>query len=120
MIGGNTTAILQAKAGTTKNKIGERDHSWHNVWESIGWLDLQAGDSKRTTYNAKIQESTHIFLCDFKAIPDTFEVDGTKYKVNAESTKMVVNSQEYDVMLIDDPMGLHQQLEIYLKYTGGQ
>ena len=26
----------------------------------------------------------------------------------------------YDVMLIDDPMKMHKQLEIYLKYAGGQ
>lgn len=118
-IGGNTTAILQIST-TSKNKIGEKVKAWHTVWEHKGFLDLQAGDSKYTTANAKMQESTHIFLCDYKPIPDTFEVDGTNYKVNAESTRMVVNSQEYDVMLIDDPMGLHKQIEIYLKYTGGQ
>lgn len=118
-IGGNTTAILQIST-TSKNKIGEKVKAWHTVWEQKGFLDLQAGDSKYTTANAKMQESTHIFLCDYKPIPDTFEVDGTNYKVNAESARLVANSQEYDVMLIDDPMGLHKQIEIYLKYTGGQ
>lgn len=120
MIGGNTTAILQVQAGSTKNKIGERIPKWVDVANISGWLDLQAGDSKRTTYNAKLQESTHIFLCDFAPIPDSLEVEGTKYQVNAETTRMVVNSQRYDVLLIDDPMGLHRQLEIYLKFTGGQ
>lgn len=119
MIGGNITAALQIST-TTKNKIGEKEKAWHTVWEHIGFLDLQAGDSKYTTANAKMQESTHIFLCDYKPIPDTFEVDGTNYKVNAESARLMANSQEYDVMLIDDPMGLHKQIEIYLKFTGGQ
>ena len=119
MIGGNLTAILQVST-TVRNEIGEKVKAWHTVWEHKGFLDLQSGDSKYSTYNAKIQESTHIFLCDFKPIPATFEVDGTMYKVNAETTKMVVSSQEYDVMLIDNPMELNKQLEIYLKYTGGQ
>jgi len=40
--------------------------------------------------------------------------------VKAENSRMIVNGGVYDVKLIDDPMGLHKQLEIYLKYTGGQ
>ena len=128
-IGGNITVSLQVQAGFTRNGIGERVPAWHDVpvtdengevidW--IGWLDLQSGDSKHNTYNAKMQESTHVFLSDYVTIPDTFEVDGEIVKVNAETTRMVANSQRYDVMLIDDPMGLHEQLEVYLKYTGGQ
>lgn len=125
MIGGNTIAVLQVQAGATKNKIGERNPKWVDVLINekaniTGWFDLQSGDSKYTTANAKMQESTHIFLCDYVPIPDTLEVEGIKYPINAETTRMVVNLQVYDVMLIDDPMSLHQQLEIYLKYTGGQ
>lgn len=119
MIGGNTTAILQVKT-TAKNAIGEQVPTWHNVWEQKGFLDLQAGDSKHTSFNAKIQESTHVFVCDYKAIPDTFEVDGKIVGVSAENSRMVVNSKRYDVMLIDNPMELNQHLEIYLKFTGGQ
>lgn len=120
MIGGNISAILQVRAGTTKNAIGEKETKWVDVIELTGWIDLQAGDSKRITYNAKIQESTHIFIGDYKPIPATVEIEGRIVKVNTESTRMVANGEEYDVMLIDDPMGLHAQWEIYLKYTGGQ
>lgn len=119
MIGGNTTAILQV-CTTTKNAIGERVPVWHDVWEQKGFLDLQAGDSKYTSFNAKMQESTHVFVCDYKPIPDTFEVDGKIVKVSAENSRMVANSKRYDVMLIDNPMELNQQFEIYLKFTGGQ
>lgn len=119
MIGGNTTAILQVST-TIPNEIGGRDKTWHDVVELTGFLDLLAGDSKYTTSNAKIQESTHVFVSDYKPIPETLEIEGKVVKVNAESTRMVANSKRYDVMLIDDPMGLHKQLEIYLKYTGGQ
>ena len=87
MIGGNTTAALQIST-TTKNEIGEGVKSWKTVNEIKGFLDLSSGDSKYTTYNAKLQESTHVFVSDWKQI--------------------------------DDPMGLHMQLEIYLQYRGGQ
>ena len=86
MIGGNTTAILQVSI-TTKNTIGEQVPTWHNVWEHKGFLDLQSGDSKTTTFNAKIQESTHVFVCDYKPIPDTFEVDGKVVQVSADSVR---------------------------------
>jgi hypothetical protein len=119
MIGGNTTAILQV-CTTTKNAIGERVPEWHNVWEQKGFLDLQAGDSKYTSFNAKIQESTHVFVCDYKPIPDTFAVNGEMVQVSAENVRMVANSKRYDVMLMDNPMELNKQWEFYLKYTGGQ
>ena len=119
MIGGNTKAILQVKT-TTKNAIGEKVSEWHDVVELTGWLDLQSGDSKYTSFSAKIQESTHVFVCDYKPIPGTLEINGKDVKVSAENSRMVVNSKRYDVLLIDNPMELNKQLEIYLKFTGGQ
>lgn len=119
MIGGNTKAILQVST-TTKNEIGEAVKGWHDVAELTGFIDLSSGDSKYTTYNAKIQESTHIFVSDYKPIPDSLEIDGKIVQVKTESARMVANSQRYDVMLMDNPMGLNKQWEIYLKYTGGQ
>ena len=110
MIEGNKEAELQTKS-TTKNEIGENIKSWETIHKIKGWLDLSSGDSKYTTYNAKIQESTHIFLCDY------FELDE---KVKAENSRMVIDDKRYDVMLIDDPMELNQHYEIYLKFTGGQ
>lgn len=110
MIGGNTKAQLQIKT-TTKNAIGESVKSWNTVQELTGFLDLQSGNSNYQTYNAKIQESTHIFICDYVPIDN---------QVNAENARMVINSQRYDVMMIDNPMELNKHLEIYLKFTGGQ
>lgn len=119
MIRGNVKGILQAKT-TSKNKIGESVEAWHDVIDFTGFLDLQAGDSKRTSFNAKIQESTHIFICDYKPIPATFDVEGVPHRVTTENIQFVAQGLVYDVMLIDDPMFLHNHLEIYLKYTGGQ
>ena len=118
MIGGNTIATLQI-CSATRNAIGSTDKTWHDVIDLIGWIDLQGGDS-RYSYNAKMQESTHIFIGEYQAIPDTISIDGKDIRVSAENARIVANSKRYDVKLIDDPMGLHRHLEIYLSYTGGQ
>ena len=119
MIGGNITATLQVRT-TIQNEIGEAVKAWHDVVQIVGWLDYMSGDAKHGSFSAKLQESTHIFVSDYMAIPRTFAVDGKTVKVNAENARMVANSQEYDVILIDNPMERNRQLEIYLKYTGGQ
>jgi head-tail adaptor len=109
-IGGNTTATLQTKSTGTKNNIGEAAKTWALAKTLTGWLDLSSGDSKYTVYSAKIQESTHMFLCDYQDLCN----------ITAESSRLLVDGKVYDVLLIDDPMNLHQQLEIYLKFVGGQ
>ena len=107
MIGGNTKAVLQQISGHTKNSIGERVPTWVDCHTfNAGWLDLSSGDSKYT-YNAKLQESTHIFITDYAAIDR-----------KANNKRLLANGTVYEVLLIDDPEELHQQLEIYLKYLG--
>lgn len=108
MIGGNLTAQLQTKT-TSKNAIGEAIATWQTVQTLTGFLDLASGDSQYTQYHAKIQESTHIFICDYVQI-----------SALPENSRMLVNGKTYDVMLIDNPMEMNRHLEIYLKYTGGQ
>lgn len=109
-IGGNITAVIQTYT-VSQNSIGEQVKSWSDKQSIKGWLDLQAGDSKYSTFNAKIQESTHIFIADYVPIADG---------IRAENSRMIINGKRYDIMLIDDPMEMHEQLEIYLKFTGGQ
>ncbi len=111
-IGGNITATIQVKA-ITKNEIGEQVEKWPDVQSIKGWLDLTTGDSKYSTYNAKIQESTHIFIADYVPLDS---------RIKAENSRMVIKGKRYDILLIDNPMELENgsQLEIYLKFTGGQ
>lgn len=109
-IGGNIKATVQVHTITT-NEIGENVKTWIDVQTIKGWLDLQAGDSKHTTYHAKIQESTHIFIADYVPLDS---------QIKAENSRMIINGNRYDIMLIDNPMEMNQQLEIYLKFTGGQ
>ena len=111
-IGGNITAIIQVYT-SAKNEIGENVQTWADAQTIKGWLDLQAGDSKYTTFNAKMQESTHIFISDYVVLDS---------RITAENSRMVINGKRYDVLLIDNPMelGNGSQLEFYLKFTGGQ
>ena len=110
MIHGNTRMQLQVKT-VTKNAIGEQETAWETVQTLFGWLDLQAGGTNFTTYNAKIQESTHIFIADYVKLSS---------RIKAENSRAVIDGYVYDITLIDDPMNMHQHWEIYLKYTGGQ
>lgn len=111
-IGGNKQMQLQVRS-ITKNDIGEHIENWDNVQQITGWLDLAGGDSKYTTYNAKIQESTHVFVADYVALAEG---------ITAETARAVIDGKRYDIMLIDNPMEMRggSQLEIYLKFTGGQ
>lgn len=111
-IGGNKQMQLQVKS-ITKNDIGEHVEKWETIQQITGWLDLSGGDSKYTTYNAKIQESTHVFVSDYVQLADG---------ITAETARAVIDGKRYDIMLIDNPMemGNDSQLEFYLKYTGGQ
>lgn len=111
-IGGNLTAVIQVGIATT-NEIGEPEQTWTDAKTIKGWLDLSSGNSSYNTYNAKIQESTHMFIADFVALDST---------ITPENSRMVINGKRYDILLIDNPMELGEgsQLEFYLKYTGGQ
>lgn len=120
MIGGNTTVQLQMQAGHKSNEIGSRVPDWRDVISLTGFLDMSGETTNRTTFNAKIQESTHIFICDYVPIPATFEVDGVPHRVTTENIRIVANGEAYDVMMMDNPMFLNKQWEIYLKFTGGQ
>lgn len=108
-IGGNKNAIIQI-ATTTQNAIGEDVNTWVDALPSfIGWLDLSTGDSTSINYNAKIQESTHIFVCDY--IPLVYKVEGKQdEKITPENSRMVIDSKIYEVKIYDNPMGMNHSL----------
>ena len=108
-IGGNITGSIQTKS-TAKNAIGEAVKAWETAVEAVkGWLGLQSGGSNYTNFNAKIEESTHVFLCDYN--PDI-------YTLADRDTRMIIKGVVYDVLLIDNPDEMDEQLEIYLKKVG--
>ena len=111
-VGGNIKAIIQI-CTTAKNDIGEHVQTWTDAQTIKGWLDLSSGEASYVNYNAKIQESTHIFIADYVPLDS---------RITAETSRMVINGKRYEVLLIDNPMelGAGSQLEFYLKFTGGQ
>ncbi len=129
MIGGNTNLIIKlhssdgnypwnpldlenAEIDETKDAFdenGSRIKTYTKIASLFGWLDLITGDSKYD-YKTKIEDSTHVFICDYIDIKE----------IDTEEAKAEINGEEYDIRYIDDPMELHEQLEIYLKKVGGQ
>jgi len=107
---GNTLCVIQTKTSET-NIIGETVNTWTDTTSVRGVLGLQSGDSNRSTYNTKIEESTHVFVCDY--------VD-TIYDLADQDVRCIIKGKMYDVMLIDNPDELNYHLEIYLKLVGGQ
>ena len=108
MIGGNVIAVLQKKT-SSKNAFGEKVETWNDVQLLKGFLDFTGGDgSYKSNFKGAVEETTHIFICDYDSIT-----------ANAEPTtsRMVINNKNYNVLLIDNPMGLNEHLEIMLKYN---
>lgn len=115
MIDGNITATIQVKTAGKKNAIGEAENTWSDVGSVLGWLDYASGQNELATYNAKIQNTTHYFFCDFTRWKSATQ----DAEVTSENAKMVIDGEVYQILLIDDPMNMHQHLEIYLQYVGG-
>lgn len=109
MIGGNIQGVIQVKASSTKNEIGESIATWEDAKTLSGFLDLSSGNSNYTSYNTKISESTNIFICDYQDLST----------IDVEKARMVIKNQVYDITWIDNPMELNKHLEIFLKHIGG-
>ena len=108
MIGGNITGVIQTKT-TVKNDIGESVKTWVDKFIHKGWLDLQNGEKGHRNFLAPIEESTHVFLCDYHS---------GIYDLAGQDVRMVIKGMVYDVLLIDNPMEMDEQLEIYLRKVG--
>lgn len=112
MIGGNITGLLQVKKVIGVDEIGCNILDWETPTSFLGFLDLMGQTTNRDKFDSKIEESTHIFICDYKPLDKEIR--------KASNVRMEIDNELYDVLYIDDPMNLHKHYEIYLKYVGGQ
>lgn len=121
-VGGNLWGSVLVKVAGCANTIKENAPVWKECMRLQGWLDLSTGDSDRRTFSAKIQESTHIFLCDYQPMAVKISVgeQETNVDITSENARMVIDGLVYDVLLIDNPMNRNEHYEIYLKFVGGQ
>lgn len=110
MIGGNVQARIEIKGEQTKNAIGERVSGWTPVQTLIGFIDYSGGDSKRQSYDTKLQESTHIFIGSYVPLDA---------RIKTSNSRIVINDKIYDILVFDNPMEMNRQWEIFLKYVGG-
>ena len=108
MIGGNLTAVLQTKT-SSKNAFGEKVETWNDAQLLKGFLDFTGGDgSYKSNFKGSVEETTHIFICDYDEITS---------KVKPTQSRLIVNGSVYDVLMIDNPMNCNKHLEIMLKYN---
>ena len=109
-IGGNTNGTLE-RLTVAQNAIGEPIKSWEAAQTLHGFLDLLSETKTNQALSAFVGESTHIFICDYVELP---------LNLKADNCRFVCDGKRYEVEYIDDPMGLHRHLEIYLKFSGWQ
>lgn len=108
MIGGNTTANIQIKT-SSKNEYGALVDAWKDTATIKGFLDFTGGDgSYKSNFKGKLEETTHIFICDYNEVAQ---------QATPTTSRLIIDNQIYDVLMIDDPMGLHKHLEFMLKYN---
>lgn len=107
---GRTLCAIQTRT-STKNTIGEAVNTWQDAVSFHGVIGLQSGDSKYSNFNAKVEESTHVLVCDYS---------DAIYSLADQNTRIICKGKMYDVLLIDNPDELNEHLEIYLKLVGGQ
>ena len=108
MIGGNIQSTIQILS-TTQNEIGEDVTAYEDARTITGFLDLISGEADFSNFSAKIQQSTHVFICDF------FKLG----QITSENSRMLIGGKVYEITLIDNPMELNQHFEIFLKFLGG-
>lgn len=108
-IGGNIYGVIQVQDGTEKNAMGERVPVWRDAFRLLGWLGMQTNEQKRASFSAKIEESSHCFLCDYHA---------GAYALANQDCRMIIKGFMYDVLMIDNPDEMNEQLEISLRRVG--
>lgn len=83
---------------------------WNDALTINGFLDFIAGENDIDKYDAKLQETSHLFMCDYHNL--------SEQGITSENARMVVNGAVYQILMIDDVMKMHEHLEIFLKYVG--
>lgn len=113
-IEGNTQARVQVR--TVEPDAYSLDRA---VWKDAfprplcGVLDLTGADVSHKLMK-RVEDADYIFLCDYFDL----RVDGGR--LSTENSRILIDGEAYEVLLYDDPMQMHEHMEIYLKHIGGQ
>lgn len=118
-INGNKDLVLKVKDYYDKNEIGENIPAYVDYFTlKNGFLDMSNTNTNYTTYNAKIQDSTHFFICDYQELPTFIDIKGNERKPKIDELKAYCDEKEYEVLYIDNVQELNYHYEIYLQYKG--
>lgn len=112
-IGGNEEALIQISQ-FKKNSYGNEVADWVNAFSVVGFLDMTDEGTDSRTLMHRVEDADYVFMCDY------FEPVAEGIKLTTENSRILINGEVYEVKLYDDPMRLHEHMEIYLKYLGGQ
>lgn len=91
------------------NGIGGHIEVEEELFTIQGYLDLAQGfgaNGENTNLNAFLQESTHILITDYRE-----DIKNKNWIIDSKNNR-------YDIVLVDDPVSMHDHLEIYLKFIG--
>lgn len=111
-IEGNTKAAVQIKT-LEKDEYQADRTTWKDAFSLSGVLDLLDG-GVNLKMMSRVEDADYIFICDY------FVPEYNGEKLTAANCRFLIDDEVYEVKLFDDPMRLHEHLEIYLKYLGGQ
>lgn len=112
MIEGNVKAVIQVQE-VIKTECQTDRTEWKDAFTKEGVLDLlDAGTDFKMM--KRVEDSDYIFICDY--FPIVYE----DKKLTAENSRILIDGEIYEVKLFDDVMHMHEHMEIYLKYLGGQ
>lgn len=114
-IGGNTEAFIQMNE-VIQNGYGNDTNNWMDVFDKPkkGFLDLVSEGTDSRSLMHRIENADYVFICDY------FEPSVNGTRLTTENSRIIIDGEVYEVKLYDDPMRLHEHMEIYLKYLGGQ
>ena len=91
------------------NGIGGHTEKEDEVFKVQGFLDLAQGfgaNGENSNLNSFLQESTHILITDYRE-----DISNKNWIIDSKGNR-------YNIVLVDDPVSMHNHLEIYLKFIG--
>lgn len=91
----------------TPDTIGGFTESWSEFKDVEAYLDMSTGSDRNTVQNAIIEQSTHILI-----VPTYTSGITDKMRVVDDENRW------YSITYVDDPMGQHHHLELYLTFEG--
>lgn len=93
----------------TDDGIGSFNEQWKRTAVMSGYLDLVTGTNQSTIQNAFIESSTHVFI--LPNIPDDLDITDQMRIVDSQG-------RWYSVTHVDNVMGQHHHLEVYVTFGG--